>query len=219
MTGSPSHSPAGMPPLYRVCRAILTLVFRIYFRLRIAGAAEVPAEGPVILAANHASFLDPPMIGVGVTRMCHYLARASLFRFPGFGWWLRAVGVVPVERGGGGSAGLKTILGRLRLGNAILLFPEGTRTADGRFLAVQAGIGLMVLKSGAPVVPVRVMGSFEAWGRHHVWPRPRPVSIRFGPALRFEPQLAEAQTCPKERLKELYQEVAEKVMAAIGALE
>ena len=143
---------------------------------------------------------------------------ASLFRFPVFGWWLRAVGVVPVERSGG-SAGLKTILGRLRLGNVILLFPEGTRTSDGRFRPAQSGIGLMVLKSGAPVVPVRVKGSFESWGRHHGWPRPRPVSIRFGPALRFEPQLAEAQTCPKERLKELYQEVSERIMAAISALE
>jgi 1-acyl-sn-glycerol-3-phosphate acyltransferase len=207
-----------MPRIYRVCRWILALLFRVYFRLRIIGAEQVPAEGPVILASNHASFADPPMVGVGVPRMCNYLARADLFENRLFGWWLREVGVVPVDRDGGSAAGLRTILGRLRQGSAILLFPEGTRTTDGRLQAARSGVGLMVMKSGAPVVPVRLTGSFEAWGRRHLLPRPRLVKVFFGPVLRFEAQLAEARTCSKDRLKALYQEVSDQIMAAIAAL-
>jgi 1-acyl-sn-glycerol-3-phosphate acyltransferase len=204
-----------MPPIYRWCRRALAILFRIYFRLRVSGAEHVPATGPVILACNHASYADPPMVGVGVQRMCNYLARADLFTFPVFGWWLREVGVVPVDRDGGSAAGLRTILSRLRLGSAILLFPEGTRTRDGQLQPARAGVGLMVIKSGAPVVPVRVVGSYTAWGRHLWLPRPRQVEVRFGPVLRFEPQVAEARDCSKERLKALYQEVSDAIMAAI----
>ncbi len=218
MSGAPAQSATVMPPIYRVCRAILAFIFRVYFRLRVQDASHVPATGPVILAPNHASYADPPMIGVGVQRMCNYLARANLFENRLFGWWLREVGVVPVDRDGGSASGLRTILGRLREGSAILLFPEGTRTTDGRLQPARSGIGLMAIKSGAPVVPVRVRGSFEAWGRHRRVPLPRRIDIRFGPALRFEKHVAEAATCPKERLKEIYQEVSDEIMAAIAAL-
>jgi 1-acyl-sn-glycerol-3-phosphate acyltransferase len=207
-----------MPLIYRVCRAALIALYRVYFRLRISDAAHVPPGGPVILASNHASFVDPTIVGVGVTRMCNYLARANLFRNPIFGWWLREVGVVPLDRDGGSAAGLKTILGRLRLGSAILLFPEGTRSPDGRLQPARSGIGLMVLKSGAPVVPVRVEGSFAAWGRHHLVPRPHRITVRFGQVLHFEKELEEARSCSKERLKQLYQEVSDRIMAAIAGL-
>ncbi len=218
MTGPPRTSPTAMPVIYRSCRLVLKVFFRVYFRLRISGAGQVPAEGPVILASNHASYVDPPMVGVGVERMCNYLARENLFRFPVFGWWLREVGVVPVDRDGGSAAGLRTILGRLRQGAAILLFPEGTRTRDGQLQPARRGIGLMVVKSGAPVVPVHVSGSYDAWGRQYWLPRPHRVNIRFGALLRFEAQVAEAQTCSKERLKELYQEVSDQIMEAIASL-
>jgi 1-acyl-sn-glycerol-3-phosphate acyltransferase len=218
MSEAPSRPATAMPWIYRLCRRILALLFRVYFRLRIIDAGHVPAEGPVILASNHASFADPPMVGVGVERMCNYLARANLFEKPLFGWWLREVGVVPVDRDGGSAAGLRTILGRLRQGSAILLFPEGTRTTDGLLQPARSGVGLMVMKSGAPVVPVRLVGSFQAWGRHQLLPRPRPVRVHFGHVLRFEQQFAEARTCSKDRLKELYQEVSNEIMTAIAAL-
>lgn len=170
------------------------------------------------MASNHASFLDPPLVGSSLKRDLHYLARASLFRVPLLGAILRAVNAVPVDREGG-AAGLKAILERLLAGNAIILFPEGTRSFDGRMQAPRSGIGLTVIKSNVPVIPVRLFGTYEAFGRHLRFPRPRHVAVKFGQPLSFDRLRAEAKTCSKTRLKEIYQEVAREIMSAIAALE
>jgi 1-acyl-sn-glycerol-3-phosphate acyltransferase len=207
-----------MPFLYRLGWTLFHVAFRVWFRWRIFHADRVPREGPVILASSHSSYLDPPLVGTALSRMCHYMARASLFRNPLFGWVLRQVGVMPVDRDGGSAAGLKTVLGRLRLGSALVLFPEGTRSPDGQLQKPRSGVGLIVLKSGAPVVPVRIRGSFEAWGRHRRFPRPVRITVSFGSPIRFEKQLAESAACDKDRLKGLYREVTDEIMAAIAAL-
>jgi 1-acyl-sn-glycerol-3-phosphate acyltransferase len=195
------------------------LIYKLYFRWRVYDPERVPLQGPVILASNHASFLDPPLVGAGVKRGIHYLARKSLFRFPGIGWLLRHWNSVPVDREGGGAAGLKGILDRLQAGGAIILFPEGTRTYDGKLRPARSGIGLAVIKSTAPVVPARVFGTYEAFGRHVKFPRPRPIAVKYGRPMHFEKLRAEAKVCSKERLKEIYQEVADEIMAAIAGLE
>ncbi len=194
-------------------------LFKLYFRWRVYNAERVPLEGGVILAANHASYLDPPLVGSGVHRGINYLARENLFRFPVMGWVLRQWQVVPVDRDGGGAAGLRAILDRLLLGGAIILFPEGTRTRDGKLQPARSGIGLTVIKSTAPVVPVRVFGTFEAYGRHLLLPRPRRVAVKYGQPMRFEQLRAEAKVCSKPRLKQIYQQVADEIMAAIARLE
>src|SRR5882757_7420572 len=155
-------------------------VYATYFHWRVFNSERVSLTGPVILASNHASFLDPPLVGAGVRRGINYLARASLFRFPIVGWVLRNWNSVPVDRDGGGAAGLKAILDRLLAGGAIILFPEGTRTKDGNLQPARSGIGLTVIKSDALVVPVRVFGTFEAWGRSTRFPKPHPVAVKFG---------------------------------------
>ncbi len=195
------------------------LVFRTFFRARFCNPERVPREGPVVLAANHASYLDPPLIGSGLPRAINYLARESLFRFPIAGSILRSWNVVPVDRDGGGAAGLKAILARLLEGGAIILFPEGTRTRDGRLQSARSGIGLTVIKSSAPVVPVRVFGTYEAYGRHLPFPRLCAVAVKFGKPIFFETLRVESRTCSKPRLKEIYQDVADEIMAAIAALE
>jgi 1-acyl-sn-glycerol-3-phosphate acyltransferase len=124
-----------------------------------------------------------------------------------------------VDRDGGGAKGLKIILDRLLAGNGIILFPEGTRTQDGKLQAARSGIGLTVIKSAAPVVPVRVFGTFEAYGRHVKIPRPHRVIVKYGQPMNFEVLRAEAKTCTKPRLKEIYQQVADEIMAAIAKLE
>src|SRR5580692_12740341 len=106
------------------------LMYTVYFRWRVYNPERVPLKGSVILAANHASFLDPPLVGSGLKRDINYLARKSLFRIPLLGWILRTVNAVPVDRDGGGAAGLKAIIDRLHAGGAIILFPEGTRSND-----------------------------------------------------------------------------------------
>jgi 1-acyl-sn-glycerol-3-phosphate acyltransferase len=176
-------------------------------------------EGPVILASNHASYLDPPLVGAGLRRHINYLAREDLFQVPVMGWVLRQWQVVPVDRDGGGAAGLRRILDRLLAGGAIILFPEGTRTRDGKLQTARSGIGLTVIKSSAPVVPVRVFGTFEAYGRHLRFPRPRRMTVKYGRPLSFEQLRAEAKVCSKPRLKEIYQQVANELMTAIAKLE
>lgn len=204
---------------YRIGWTLFRAVYATYFRWRVFGAEQVPLEGGVILASNHASFLDPPLVGSGIKRDINYLARESLFRFPGIGALLRSWNAVPVDRDGGGAKGLKTILDRLLNGNGIILFPEGTRTKDGKLLPARSGIGLTVIKSTAPVVPVRVFGTFEAYGRNHKFPRPRRIAVKYGHPMNFEILRAEAKTCDKARLKEIYQQVADEIMAAIAGLE
>src|ERR1022692_2993162 len=165
---------------YRIGWTVFRAVYATYFRWRVFGAENVPESGGVILASNHASFLDPPLVGSGLNRDINYLARESLFRFPGIGALLRSWNSVPVDRDGGGAAGLKAILERLPAGGGIILFPEGTRTRDGKLQPARSGIGLVVIKSQAPVVPVRVFGTFEAYGRNHTFPRPKKVAVKYG---------------------------------------
>jgi 1-acyl-sn-glycerol-3-phosphate acyltransferase len=193
--------------------------FRGYFRWRVLHPERVPQTGPVILAANHSSYMDPPLIGAALPRSINYLARESLFRFPVFGSLLRYWNAVPVDREGGGAAGLKAILDRLLKGGGIILFPEGTRSYDGNLRPARSGVGLTVIKSRAPVVPVRVFGTYEAYGRQHRIPRPRQVTVKFGRPMYFEALRAEAEHCSRDRLKEIYHVVTEELMGEISRLQ
>jgi 1-acyl-sn-glycerol-3-phosphate acyltransferase len=208
-----------MKAIYRAGWLFFRLLFKTFFRWEIYNSGNVPLTGPVILASNHASFLDPPLIGAAVRREINYLARESVFRFPVLGGILRRVNAVPVDREGGGAKGLRAILDRLLAGGAIILFPEGTRTRDGTLQKGKSGVGLTVIKSSAPVVPVRVFGTFEAMSRHHSVPRPVKVAVKFGRPLDFRALREEAKTCSKVRLKEIYQEVADQLMAEIARLQ
>ncbi len=209
-----------MNPVYFLGWAAFRALYKFYFGWRVYNADRVPLTGPVILASNHASFLDPPLVGAGLTRAINYLARENLFRFPVLGWVLHRWQAVPVNREGGGAKGLKAILDRLLAGGAIILFPEGTRTRDGRFQPARSGIGLAVIKSAAPVIPVRVFGTFEAYGRQMRFPRPcHIVMVKYGQPMLFDQPRAEAKSCSKQRLKEIYQQVAHEIMRAIAALE
>jgi len=204
---------------YRLGWSLFRVMFAVYFRWRVFNPERVPLTGGVILASNHSSFLDPPLVGSALPRAINYLARESLFRFPGIGALLRSWNSVPVDRDGGGAAGLREILNRLLAGGGIILFPEGTRTRDGKLQPARSGIGLTVVKSDVAVVPVRTFGTFEAYGRNHKFPRPYRVAVKYGRPMRFEALRAEAKTCSKPRLKEIYQEVADAIMAEIAKLE
>ncbi len=210
---------APITPFYRRARAISRGLFAFWFRWRRIGLENIPPEGPVLLASNHVSFIDPPMVGSAVDRTVSFLARDTLFSVPVVGTVIRKLNAVPVDRDGGGGAGLKAILDRLKAGGCIVLFPEGTRSGDGQLQRARSGIGLTVLKSEAVVVPVRVFGAYEAFGRHRKFPLPGQVTLKFGPPLTFHRERAEAATCSKARLKEIYQEIADRVMEGIAKID
>jgi 1-acyl-sn-glycerol-3-phosphate acyltransferase len=204
---------------YLISWYLFRALYATMFRWRVVHPEYVPETGPVILASNHASYLDPPLVCAGIRRPVCTLARESLFRNPISGAILRSWSVLPVDRDGGSAKGLRVIMDRLRQGSAILLFPEGTRTYDGNLQPARAGLGLIIIKSDAPVVPVRLVGTYEAFGRHRRFPRPHRIALIYGPPIDFDALRAEAKTAPKPRLKEIYQEASDRVMAAIAALE
>jgi len=204
---------------YRCGWSFFRAAFTCYFRWHAYNPERVPLTGPVILAPNHASYLDPPLVGSGVHRQISFLARDNIFHVPILAAILRSWEVVPVDRDGGTGRGLKQILQRLDEGGAVILFPEGTRSRHGELNPARSGIGLTVIKSGAPVVPVRVFGTHDAFGPHHRIPRPRRVAVKYGKPLNLEALRAEAATCSKPRVKEIYQQVADAIMAEIARLE
>ena len=208
-----------MTPSYFIGWHLFRLVYAICFRSRVFHPERVPLTGPVIIASNHLSFLDPPLVGTGVKRSINYMARKSLFRYPGVGALLRSWNAVPIDRDGGSASGLKEILDRLKRGGAIILFPEGTRSVDGKLQPARSGVGLAIIKSNAPVVPTRVFGTFEAYGKGITIPRPHRIAVKYGEPMGFATLRAEAKTCTKERLKQIYQEAADELMAEIGKLQ
>ena len=205
--------------IYRIGWLGFRAMYAVYFRWRVLHPERVPETGAVLLAANHASFIDPPLVGSALPRECTFMARATLFRFGPTRWLLNQWQAVPIDRDGGGASGMKRIVAALNNGRAVILFPEGTRTRDGQLQPVRSGVGMIVIKSEAPVVPVRVWGTFEAYGRAVRFPKPVRVTVKYGEPLHFSELRAEAKTCSKERLKEIYQQIANEIMAAIARME
>jgi 1-acyl-sn-glycerol-3-phosphate acyltransferase len=155
----------------------------IWFRFRYTGAPHVPKAGPVLLVANHQSHLDPVLVGIACPRQLKYLARHDLFFWP-FSWWIRALGAVPIDRQRGALGGIKTTLKLLQSREAVLVFPEGSRTPDGRLHPLLPGFCLLARRGRATVVPVAICGAYESMPRGSIFARPRPITLDFAPPIR-----------------------------------
>ena len=171
------------PVLYWMLRAILVPFFLIYFRLNRVGREHLPRTGPLLLASNHRSFLDPFVIGTLVRRPVYYMAKRELFEKRWQAWLLNALGAFPVERGAGDSGAMDTARAILERGDCVVVFPEGTRVRRGPLGDPRRGIGRLALETGAPVAPVAVIGSDAVRRGWRI--RPRKVRIRVGRPLRF----------------------------------
>src|SRR5438270_6851927 len=184
--------------LYLIVRALFQPFFHLYFRLTRIGREHLPAEGPVIVAANHRSFLDPFVIGTMARRPMYYMAKKELFSKPWQAWILNRLGAFPVDRGGSDEESVKTARAILDRGGIVLIFPEGTRIRPGSLGTPHRGVGRLALETGAPVVPVAVIGTEDVRSGWRI--RPRKVTIRAGRPLRFpvvhepSPELATAVT-------------------------
>ena len=180
--------------VYLIVRGIVQPFCHVYFRMRRLGLEHVPRSGPVILAANHRSFLDPFLIGMLARRPVYYVAKRELFERPVAGWLLNRLGAFPIDRGAGDQPAMETARRILERGDCVVIFPEGTRTRPGPLGQPRRGVGRLALQTGAPVVPVAVFGT-EAVRRG--WRiRPHRVTLRCGPPLTFprieSPTVAEA---------------------------
>ncbi|MFQ5654742.1 MAG: lysophospholipid acyltransferase family protein [Planctomycetota bacterium] len=173
--------------IYWLMRALSRLLCRIWLRNRSQGSEYLPEEGGFLIAVNHCSHLDPLLCGTEVQRPLYFLARRSLFRPAAVGWFLRAVHAVPIDRERFGKGAFRQVLDRLAGGGGVLVFPEGTRSADGKLGRLKSGVVRLAQSAAVPVIPAWIEGSFRAMGRGRRFPRPVRTEVRFGRPMRFDP--------------------------------
>jgi 1-acyl-sn-glycerol-3-phosphate acyltransferase len=173
---------------YDWVRMVFRLLAVALFRIRCQGREHVPAHGGTLVLSNHQSHLDPPLIGMACDRRLNFLARDTLFRFAPLAWFISSLNAIPIDREGMGLSGLKETLKRLRQGDAVVIFPEGTRCQDGEVAALKSGFSALARRAKVPLVPVGIEGAYAAWPRWRRFPRLAPVAIVFGPPL--EPSAA-----------------------------
>lgn len=166
--------------LYILSKTLFRWGCRLFFRASASGLENVPTEGGVVLASNHSSHLDPLMMGIFVRRRCWYVARMTLARLPLVGLWMRAIGVIFIDRKSPGREAIGRAIEFLERGEIIGYFPEGTRSVDGKVRGFHKGLLLLLKKSDASVVPVGIEGSFSAFPKGAWLPRPRRVTVRYG---------------------------------------
>jgi 1-acyl-sn-glycerol-3-phosphate acyltransferase len=183
---------------YWLCFVGLTLLFS----LRIQGRRRIPRRGPVLLIANHQSFLDPILVGVTAPRHLCYLARKSLFKGK-FGGLIRSLHAVPIDQEGVSKEGLRTILQLLEQGEAVVVFPEGTRTPNGELQPLKPGIQLLIRRTRAPIVPVGIAGAFQALPYWKKVPKLAPLLM---PATRSTLAVSVGEPLDGERLAGLPRE-------------
>ena len=158
------------PKLYEAVRRVACWYFSTFYDFSQSGLGNVPPDGPVIFAANHVSYYDPPAIGACLDRQINYFARDTLFRGL-FGKCLLAIGTIPVARENAEIKSLKAIFDSLKAQGAVAIYPEGTRSIDGQLAEPKAGAGMIACRSQATVIPTRLFGTYEAFGRNHKFPK------------------------------------------------
>ncbi|MAV55087.1 MAG: hypothetical protein CMJ28_03945 [Phycisphaerae bacterium] len=183
----------GMHPIrrfivWKCLRGVVELWCRFWHGLRMWNRESLPPEGPLIYIMNHQSLLDPPLVGVLVRRRpCTFLARKGLFAFKPFGAFIRFLCAIPLDVARGGGRALRSAIRELDAGRCVLIFPEGRRTHDGRMGRFRGGVLLLARKTGAPVVPLAIDGSWDAWSRHHSLPRlGAGIGMRIGEPISAE---------------------------------
>ena len=194
--------------LLNLIKLIARVYFRTFYDFKAEGLENIPKTGALIIAGNHLSNADPPAIGsfAGLVRDSRFVAKKELFSVPGLGWFFRRSGYIPVDRARtiGDFGALKEVVHALEQGQSVVMFPEGTRSKTGKPQKPKSGIGFLVYKTGAPVLPVKVEGTFG-------WPWVRKIRVKFGTVIHLEKDLALE---PKAQ----YKQFANEVMEAINSI-
>lgn len=198
--------------LYKILKLLSSGLARLLFRLEARGTGHIPRSGPILIVANHLSHLDSPIVGAVAPRPLHFLAKAELFSIPLFGQLIFAVHARPVRREGTDPGALRTALRILEAGQALLIFPEGTRGEEGMLREGKPGAGMLAVVSGAPVVPAYIEGTGRILPRGRWVPRSGKIRVSFGPSRCFAGNKGLAR-------KEQYREASRQMMAAIARVK
>ena len=194
--------------LLNLIKLIARVYFRTFYDFKAEGLENIPKTGALIIAGNHLSNADPPAIGsfAGLVRDSRFVAKKELFSVPGLGWFFRRSGYIPVDRARtiGDFGALKEVVHALEQGQSVVMFPEGTRSKNGKPQKPKSGIGFLVYKTGAPVLPVKVEGTFG-------WPWVRKIRVKFGTVIHLEKN-------PELEPKAQYKQFSNEVMEAINSI-
>jgi 1-acyl-sn-glycerol-3-phosphate acyltransferase len=202
-----------MTIVYNIFYNLAKLLARMIFSMRVIHPERMVESGPLLIAVNHSSFFDPPLAGICSRRGVYYLARKTLLKWPFFGPLFPAMNVIPVERDGNDMSALREVIKKVKDGNAVLLFPEGTRSVDGHLQPARAGIGLVIAKTGAPVLPMRIFGAYEAFPKNAHRFQLSQITVVIGEPIHFAAEEISNTS------RETYQLLSNRVMEAIGALK
>lgn len=189
---------------------LANFLLRVLFGFRVIGAENVPNQGPVLLAANHFSIADPVAIGSALKRKMTFMARSEPFKMPVLSWLLPQLGVIPVERGASDIGAIKAAIRALNSGTIFGIFPEGTRARDGRLSNFKTGAAAIAMRTGATVVPVAVIGSYEAWPAGRKIYLRKPITVVFGQPIQVSPSKTDHQ-----KLEELTLQIEAAVKALL----
>jgi len=192
-------------------------IFRVWFRIRlnvkVYGRENVPAKGPFIFASNHASYLDPILLGTSIYRSLNYMAREELFEKGFLAWALPKVQAFPLKRGAGDPGAIRQALRLLKTGKPLVIFPEGTRSEDGQLHRGKPGIGFIVAKSHVPVLPAYIEGSFEALPKGVKTLKRNVVRVYIGKPMYFDRYLSSGED------REAYRNISDEIMAEVARLK
>ncbi|MCX7919785.1 MAG: 1-acyl-sn-glycerol-3-phosphate acyltransferase [bacterium] len=197
---------------YRINQWISFLFCKLYFRISAVGLEHIPKTGPVLLVSNHASYLDPFLDAVLLSRPVKFMARHDLWNKKLLAWWIPRVGGFPIRRDIFDRQAVKMTLDYLARGEIVVIYPEGTRSIDGKLKPGLPGVGLIAYKSQAPVIPVYIDGSFAAYPRYAKFPKPKKITVYYGPPINLKTEYQ----LPDE--KETYRIIVSKIMDAIRTL-
>lgn len=204
-----------MSVIYRIGHTVSNLVSNLYFRRQVVAPEKLGVPGGCLVVANHTSFIDPPVIGSAFPEPIHYMARKTLFSNAVAEWIYHRCNAIPVDQERPELGTIRRILQLVKDGQKVLIFPEGERTLDGKLKQQGApGIGMLIAKSGKPVLPVRLFGAFEAFPRGAKLPRPVPLTLVVGDLLDMSPTIENSGL----KGKALYQALSDQAMQAIGSL-
>ena len=162
--------------LQGICRIVTTLAFD----LKVYGVHRLPQDGGVLVVSNHQSYLDPVLLAVRTRRPLSYMAKSELFGNKAFTWLIRSLGAFPVRQGAGDIRAMKEAIERVQEGDALAIFPEGSRSYDGQLLPIEPGVALVIRKAKVPVVPCVIDGAYNAWRKNAKLPRPAPIRVLYG---------------------------------------